>query len=83
MLNPNPQNLAMNKAYKNLSETIKRKSKKNYYIEKILSFKGYIKKKTWRIMKDLIGKDKMNKSSLPQKIRVKKTDIFNQEKTAT
>ena len=34
-------------------------------------------------MKDLIGKDKMNKSSLPQKIRVKKTDIFNQEKTAT
>ena len=35
----------MNKAYKNLSETIKRKSKKNYYIEKILSFKGYKKKK--------------------------------------
>ena len=34
-------------------------------------------------MKDLIGKAKMNKSSLPQKIRVRKTAIFNQEKIAT
>ena len=33
-------------------------------------------------MKDLIGKAKMNKSSLPQKIRVKKTNIFDQEKIA-
>ena len=34
-------------------------------------------------MKDLIGKAKMNKSSLPQKIRVEKTDISDQEKIAT
>ena len=34
-------------------------------------------------MKDLIGKAKMNKSSLPQKIRVKKTDIFQRKKIAT
>ena len=34
-------------------------------------------------MKDLIGKAKMNKSQLPQKIRVKKADIFEQEKIAT
>ena len=35
-------------------------------------------------MKDLVGKAKMNKSSLPQKIRVKKkTDIFDQEKIVT
>ena len=31
-------------------------------------------------MKDLAGKAKMNKSSLPQKIGVKKTDIFDQKK---
>ena len=37
----NPQSLATNKEYKNLSETIKRKSKKTCYIEKILSFKSY------------------------------------------
>ena len=38
--NRNPQNLATYKAYKNLFETTKRKSKKNYYSQKILSFKG-------------------------------------------
>ena len=80
--NRNPQNLATYKTYKNLFETIKRKSKKNYYSEKILSFKGDAKK-TWKTMKELIGKAKMNESLLPQKIRVKKTDIFDQEKIAT
>ena len=34
-------------------------------------------------MKELIGKAKMNKSSLPQKIRIKNTDIFDQEKIST
>ena len=82
MKNRNPQNLATCKTYKNLFETIKRISKKNYYSEKILSFKGDAKK-TWKTIKDLIGKAKMNKPSLPQKIRVKKTDIFDQGKIAT
>ena len=34
-------------------------------------------------MKDLTGKAKMKKQSLPQIIRVTKTDIFDQEKIAT
>ena len=34
-------------------------------------------------MRDLIGKAKVNKSSLSQKIRVKNTDIFDQEKIVT
>ena len=34
-------------------------------------------------MKDLIGKVKINKSSLPQTVRVKKTDIFDRKKIAT
>ena len=78
----NPKNLATCKIYKNLFETIKRKSKKNHYSEKILSFNGNAKN-TWKTIKDLIGKAKMYKSSLPQKIRVKKTDIIGQEKIAT
>ena len=45
----------------------KRKSKKNFS-EKILSFKGDAEK-TWKIMEDPTGKAKMNKSSLPRKIR--------------
>ena len=56
--NHNPQNLAPCKTYKNLFETIKRKSKKNYNSEKILSFKGDTKK-SWKTMKYLIGKAKM------------------------
>ena len=82
MKNHNFQNLATYKTYKNLFEKTKRKSKKNYYSEKILSFKGDAKK-TWKNIKDLIGKAKINKSSLPQKIRVKKTDIFDQENIET
>ena len=73
--NCNHQNLATYKTYKNLFETIKRKSKKSYYSAKTLNFKGDAKK-TWKTIKDLIGKAKMNKSSLPQKIRVNIFDIF-------
>ena len=80
--NRNPQNLATCKTCKNLFETIKRKSKKNHYSEKILSCKGDANK-TSKTMKYLIGKAKMNKLSLLQKIRVKKTYIFDQEKIAT
>ena len=39
-------------------------------------------KNIWKTMKDLIGKAKTNKSLLQQKIRVKKTDIFDKEKIA-
>ena len=60
--NHNPQNVATCKAHKNLFETIKRKSKKNYYSEKILSFKGNANN-TWKTMKDLIEKAKMSKPS--------------------
>ena len=42
--NRNPQNFATYKTYKYLFGTIKRKLKKNYYSEKILSFKGNAKK---------------------------------------
>ena len=76
--NCKPQNLATYKTYKNLFETTKRKSKKNYYSEKILSVKVDAKK-IWKTMRDLIGKTKM----LPQKVRVKKTNIFDPEKIPT
>ena len=69
--NRNTENLGTYKTCKNIFETMKRKSKKNYYSEKILSFKGDVKK-TWKTIKDLIGKAKMNKSTLPQEIGVKK-----------
>ena len=78
----NSQNLDTYQTYKNLSETIKRKSKKNFYPEKILSFKDDAKK-TWKTIKIPIWKSKMRKSSLSQKIRVKITEIFDQKKIST
>ena len=67
----NPKNLATCKIYKNLFETIKRKSKKNHYSEKILSFKGNAKN-TWKTNKDLIGKAKMYKYRCHKKSELKK-----------
>ena len=46
---------------------IKRKSKKKFYSAKLIKFQRDAKK-TWRIMKELIGKSGIDKSSFPQKI---------------
>ena len=62
-----PINEANYKAYKNLFETIKRKSKKRFYSEKLIKFQGDAKK-TWCLIKELIGKMKTKKPSLPFKI---------------
>ena len=45
-----PINEAKYKAYKNLLETMKHKSKKRFYSEKFIKFQGDAKK-TWCIMK--------------------------------
>ena len=60
-------NKANYKAYKNLFETINRKSKKRFYSEKLMKFQGDAKK-AWRIMKKLLGKIKIKKSPLPSKL---------------
>ena len=49
-----PINEANYKAYKSLFQTIKRKSKKRFYSEKLIEFQDDAKK-TWCIMKKLIG----------------------------
>ena len=50
---------------------IKRKSKKCFYFAKLIKFQGDTKK-TWCIMKELIGKSGIDKSSFPQKIVIDK-----------
>ena len=55
-----PINEANYKAYKKLFETIKRKFKKRFYWKKLIKFEGDAKK-TWCIMKELIGKVKIKK----------------------
>ena len=65
--------------YKILFESIKPRSKQNYYSENLLRFK-YNSKKTWATMKELIGKVKLKSSNLPRKITVNKVDLFDQTK---
>ena len=72
--NRTPKNEETYKTYKNLFETIKRRSKKKFYSEKLQKFKGDIKK-TWSAMKEILGKCTTKSSPLPPKISVNKTDI--------
>ena len=69
------------KDYKNLFEIIKRKSKKQFYSEKLIKFQGNAKK-AWSIMKELIGKNKIYNSSFPQKIVIDTTEIVGETKIA-
>ena len=39
-------------------------------------------KKTWNIMKKLVGKIKLKSSNLPRRITVNKVDIFDERKIA-
>ena len=63
------------KAWKNLFESIKRKSKKSYFSKKILQYKNNMKK-TWSVMKEIMGKmHRHNKSKLTRKLFVDKKYI--------
>ena len=65
--NRNEKNEKLYKSYKSLFESVKRKSKRIYYSSKILEFKNNAKK-TWGVMKELIGKTRNTESSLRIKL---------------
>ena len=67
-----PENEKIYKSYISLFESIKKKSNKLYYSEKLLKLQGNAKQ-TWKVMKEIIGKAKLlHPSHLPQKITVNK-----------
>ena len=76
-----PINEANYKVCKNMFEMIKLKSKKWFYTQKLIKIQGNAKE-TWCIMKELIGKAKINKSSLPPKIVSDKTEILDETNIA-
>ena len=68
--NRTPHNLAVYETYKNLFETKKRKSKRKTTTQK--RFQPLrVTRKSMENMRDLTGKAKINKSSFPEKIRVR------------
>ena len=69
------------KTYKNLFETLKLKSKKNYYAKLINKYKNNIKK-TWQVIKEIIGKTKLISNNLPRRLIVNETEISDQKDIA-
>ena len=69
------------KNYKNLFYTIKKKAKKIYYSNKLLKCTGDVKK-TWKVMKDIIGKSKTKSTNLTCKRTINKVDLYNKPKIA-
>ena len=72
--NKNEKNEKLYKSYKSLFESVKRKSKRIYYSSKILEFKNNAKK-TWGVMKELIGEARNTESSLPTKLVIEKKEV--------
>ena len=75
------QNEQKYKNYKNLFETIKKKTKKIYYCNKLLKCTGDIKK-TWNALKDITGKPKIKSTNLPRKRTINKVDVYNKPEMA-
>ena len=67
--------------YKILFESLKKKSKKNYYSDLIDSQKYNIKK-TWNIRKEIIGNKRVSNVPLPNFITVKNREIFDKKEIA-
>ena len=53
-------------------EIMERKSKRNYYSQKILEYKNNAKE-TWNIRKEVLGKKNKPGSRLPTKLVIQKT----------
>ena len=75
------QNEKIYNDYNKRFETITMKFKRKYYSEKLLQFQVDAKK-TWRIMKEVIGKSKLIHTTLPRKIVVNKNVIFEEKHIA-
>ena len=69
------------KAYLKLFEKIKIKSKKNYYSSELNRYKNNIKK-TWEVMKEVIGKQKIDNNNFPKRIVIDNKEIFDDNKIA-
>ena len=71
----NPEKELNYKQYRTLSESLIKKSKKNYYPDLIDSDK-LNNKKTWDFMREIIGNKAVSNDPLPNFITVKNREIF-------
>ena len=69
------------KSYKNLFEKFKRNSKRSYYQDKLKKCEGNIKS-TWKIMKEIFGKAKINQKNLPKQLVINNKKITDKTEIA-
>ena len=69
------------KNYRKLFESIKQRAKSQYYSKMILHYKDNIKK-SWQIIKEVIGKGKLVNNSLPKHLILYNRNIFDQKTIA-
>ena len=73
------RNESIYKAYKSLFESLKRKSKKIYYTRRLENYQNDVKK-SWDVIKEIIGKAKLTKKSFPKRMIIDGQEIFVQGK---
>ena len=74
--NQNKKNELEYENYKHLFEAVKKRPKKLHFSELILRYKNNIKK-TWKVIKERIGKKKYGHENFPRKLVINKKDITN------
>ena len=62
------------KVCKSMFQSIRHKSKKSYYSQKIIEYKDNTKK-TWNVMKELIGKTRKSEPHLPGKLLINEQEV--------
>ena len=77
--NRNPEKELYYEQYKTLFEYLKNKSKKNYYSDLFDSYKYNIKK-SWDVIKEIIGHKRVTNAPLSIFIMVKNREIFGKKK---
>ena len=75
--NRNSANKENYKTFTRLFESIKQKSKKNYYHNILNTYKNDMKR-TWATMKEIIGSKRSSGASFPKRLVVNNFDIFDQ-----
>ena len=70
------ENKKIYRNYKSLFDSIKKKSKKLYYLEQLLKLQKNAKQEC-KVMKETIGKAKLHTSHFPKKLPVNKINLFD------
>ena len=76
-----PRNEEIYKNYKRLFESVKQKSKTKYYSERLSKYQNNVKK-TWDVIKEVIGSTKSSSNILPKRLIVNNVEVSNRKQIA-